>query len=76
MWNRIKKAIISANDLVKGKRRRIALISGGLTSIGAMTGFVPLAVIGTIGTVLFGGLDAKDNKDDYKKLLGIKNKKK
>ncbi len=72
MLDWIKNAVISANNLVKGNRRRIAVISGGLTSIGALTGFIPLAVIGTIGTVLFGGLDAKDNKNEYKRLLGIK----
>lgn len=72
MWNWIKNAATSFNNLIKGNRRRIAVISGGLTSIGAMTGFVPLAIIGTIGTVLFGGLDVKDNKNEYKRLLGIK----
>ncbi len=72
MWGWIKNAAISANDFVKGNRRRIAVISVGLTSIGVLTGFIPLAVIGTIGTVIFGGLDAKDNKNEYKRLLGIK----
>ncbi len=72
MWGWIKNAAISANDFVKGNRRRIAVISGGLTSVGALMGFIPLAVIGTIGTVIFGGLDAKDNKNEYKRLLGIK----
>ena len=73
MWNRIKNIANSANDYVKGNRRRMAIISSGLTTIGAMTGLIPIAIAGTIGTMFFGGLDAKDNKGEYKKLLGIKN---
>jgi len=72
MWSRIKNAVISANDLVKGNRRRIAMIASALTTIGGVTDNSPLFITGTALTALFGKLDYKDNKDEYKKLLGIK----
>jgi len=74
MWKIIKQALSSANNLVKGNRRRIAVIGGGLTSIGAMTGLVPLTIAGTVLTILFGSLDAKDNGKEYKKLFNLKKK--
>jgi len=74
MWKKIKNAFISANNFLRGNRRRIAIIGSSLTSIGGLTGSVPLVVAGTAITALFGSLDAKDNKDAYKKLFGLKKK--
>ena len=57
MWSWIAKA---AKDTVKffdGKKRRIAVIGGALTSIGAMTGIVELVIVGTAVTAIFGTAD-------------------
>jgi hypothetical protein len=57
MWSWIAKA---ANDTVKffdGKKRRIAVIGGAATSIGALTGYLPLVIVGTALTAIFGTAD-------------------
>jgi len=69
MWDKIKQALGAVNKFLKGKKRRIAAISGAITSVGALTGIVPLVIIGTIGTALFSSLDAKENPGAYKNLL-------
>lgn len=77
MKNWLKKigdVVVSGYKAVtkEGSRRRIAIISSTLTTIGAYTEFAPLWIAGTLGTAIFGTLDAKDNKEEYKKLLGLK----
>jgi type IV secretory pathway VirB2 component (pilin) len=46
--------------LLDGKKRRIAVIGGAATSIGALTGYVPLTIVGTIITAVFGSADQVD----------------
>jgi len=57
MWNKIKETFKIITKILDGKKRRIAIISSGLTTIGGLTGQVWLTVAGTIGTALFGGAD-------------------
>ena len=44
-------------NYLDGKKRRIAVIGGAATSIGALIGFVPLVIAGTIVTAVFGTAD-------------------
>ncbi len=57
MWNRIKNAISSMAKFFNGKKRRIANLGGAATSIGALTGFVPLIIAGTVILAVFGTAD-------------------
>ncbi len=49
-------------NYLDGKKRRIAVIGGAATSIGALTGFLPLVIAGTIVTAVFGGADQVSKK--------------
>jgi len=51
-----------------GKKRRIAVIGGAATSIGALTGFVPLTIAGTIVIAIFGGADQVDKQLKKRKI--------
>lgn len=49
-------------NYLDGKKRRIAVLGGAATSIGALTGFLPLVIVGTVVTAVFGGADQIDKK--------------
>lgn len=57
MWNKIKILAGATVKYLDGKKRRIAIIGGATTSIGASTGIVPLVIAGTIVTAIFGTAD-------------------
>lgn len=57
MWDWIKTTANNTAKLLDGKKRRIAMYGGAATSIGALTGYVPLIIAGTIVTAIFGGAD-------------------
>lgn len=57
MWGWIKKAASDTAKFLDGKKRRIAIIGGAATSIGALTGVVPLVIVGTALTAIFGTAD-------------------
>ncbi len=67
MWTWIKKASNTTAKLLDGKKRRIAMYGGAATSIGALTGFVPLTILGTVVTVIFGGADQVNKVLEKKK---------
>lgn len=69
IWQKIAEGIAAGYNWTIGNRRRIAIISSALTTIGGLTGSVTLIIIGTAGTALFGGLDAKENPQEYLKLV-------
>ena len=44
-------------NYLDGKKRRIAVLGGAATSVGALTGFLPLVIVGTVVTAVFGSAD-------------------
>lgn len=74
IWQKIADGIAAGYNWTVGNRRRIAIIASAFTTIGGMTGSVLLIIIGTAGTALFGGLDAKENPQAYLKLVGMEKK--
>lgn len=67
MWSWIKKSTSNTAKFLDGKKRRIAIIGGAATSIGALTGFVPLTIAGTIVIAIFGTADQVDKQLKKKK---------
>ena len=62
MWDWIKTAVSDTAEYLDGKKRRIAIIGGAATSIGSITGLVPLVVAGTIILAIFGTADQVQKK--------------